>query len=380
VQQNEPRTTDALTTPAALVDLDIMAANLDRMAAYAREHGLALRPHTKTHKSTRMAAEQLKRGAVGLTVATPLEAETMVAATDDVLLAHPPVGTPKIARVVALAERSRLTVALDSAASLDALAAAAAARGVQLGVLVELDLGMRRVGVATPADAVALARRAADARGLEYRGILFYPGHIRGPVAQHGAPLERLNEALAAHMAALRDAGLPPGVVSGGSTPTAFETHRVQGLTEFRPGTYIFNDRTTAAVDACAWQDCAYTVLATVVSTAVPGQAVVDAGSKALAREELRGADGGAGGFGALLDRPEVVVRTMSEEHGILDLGASSWQPKVGDQVRIVPNHVCVSVNLQRVVFGVRGEAVVTEWEVEARGWVGGPTAGATAG
>src|SRR5690606_29142862 len=157
-------------------------------------------------------------------------------------------------------------------------------------------------------------------------------------------PLRRLAADLAALIDRLADAGLPPTVVSGGSTPTAFGSDRIPGLTEIRPGTYIFNDRTTAVIGACEWDDCAYTVLATVVSTAVPGQAVVDAGSKALSREELRAPN--ATGFGALLDRPEVQVRALSEEHGILDLSQTDWRPRIGDLVRIVPNHVCVSVNL----------------------------------
>src|SRR5690606_8418914 len=121
-----------------------------------------------------------------------------------------------------------------------------------------------------------------------------------------------------------------------------------------RPGTYVYNDRTTAALGACDWEDCALTVLATVVSTAVPGQAVIDAGSKALGREPLPGTVGGAGGYGALVDRPEVVVSRMSEEHGILDLGATDWRPSIGDQVRVVPNHVCYVVNLFDTIFGMR--------------------------
>jgi D-serine deaminase-like pyridoxal phosphate-dependent protein len=153
--------------------------------------------------------------------------------------------------------------------------------------------------------------------------------------------------------------------VSGGSTPTFPRSHEVAGTTELRPGTSIFNDRTTAEIGACGWEACAYSVLATVVSTAVPGQAVVDAGSKALAKEEIR-AD--VAGYGALLDRPGVVVKSVSEEHGILDLSGTAWRPRVGDRVRIVPNHVCVSVNLQERLWGVRGEAVVERWPVEARG------------
>jgi D-serine deaminase-like pyridoxal phosphate-dependent protein len=142
--------------------------------------------------------------------------------------------------------------------------------------------------------------------------------------------------------------------------------HEVPAITEVRPGTYVYNDRTTAAIGACAWDDCALTVLATVVSTAVPGQAVVDAGTKALGREPVRGAEGE--GWGALLDRPDVVVARMSEEHGVLDLSRTSWRPEVGEQVRIVPNHVCIVVHLNDQVVGIAGDRVVERWAVEARG------------
>jgi D-serine deaminase-like pyridoxal phosphate-dependent protein len=163
---------------------------------------------------------------------------------------------------------------------------------------------------------------------------------------------------------ALIAAGLPPRVVSGGSTPSFWRSHEIGGTTEVRPGTNIFNDRTTAEIGACAWDEVAYSVLATVVSTAVPGQAVVDAGAKALARDPLP--DGP--GLGALLDRPEVLVKAVSEEHGLLDLSRTDWRPRVGDRVRVVPNHVCVSVNLQERLWGARGDEIVAEWPVEGRG------------
>lgn len=355
---------DEIETPASLVDVDLVRANLLRAAEYTRAHGLAWRPHVKTHKIPELAAEQLRAGAVGLTVATPREAEVMAAVADDILLAYPPLGTSKLARLMALPERVRLTVGLDSAEAAEALAAAARGAGRTVGVLVEIDAGMGRVGVQAPDDAVALARLAGEA-GLEYRGVMFYPGHVRGPVDGQGPALRAISDRLAVFLEALDRAGLPAGTVSGGSTPTFWRSHEIAGLTEVRPGTSIFNDRTTAMVGACAWDECAYSVLATVVSTAVPGQAVIDAGSKALAKEELR-AEGG--GYGALLDRPDVVVKAVSEEHGLLDLSGTDWRPRVGDRVRVVPNHVCVSVNLSERLWGVRGDAVVGSWEVAGRG------------
>lgn len=362
-----PSGLDGLPTPAAVVDVDRLSANLDRMADYAERHGLALRPHTKTHKTPEVAAEQLRRGAVGLTVATALEAQAMAAVCADILVAYPPVGGGRIERLLELPATVRVAVALDSTEAIETLARAAHARGREIGVRVEADLGMRRVGVPTPAEAVTLARLAADAPGLRYEGLLFYPGHVRGPVAEQQRDLEELSARLGAFLEALDAAALAPAVVSGGSTPTAFATHRIAGVTEMRPGTYVFNDRTTAAVGACDWDDCAYTILATVVSTAVPGQAVVDAGAKALVKEEIRAP--GMSGYGQLLDRPDVVVTGLSEEHGILDLSRTDWRPRVGERVRIIPNHVCVSVNLQNQLWYARGETVQAVLPVRARGW-----------
>ncbi|HEX2078310.1 MAG TPA: alanine racemase [Longimicrobium sp.] len=360
-----PRTFHDLDTPVPLVDVDRMHANLRRAAEYCRVHGLAWRPHAKTHKSPALAAEQVRAGAVGVTVATPREAEVMAQAVGDLLLAYPPVGAAKLARLMALPERVRLSVGLDSAEALRGLAAAAGGAGRPVRVLVEVDAGMGRVGVQSPDDAVALARAAADEKGVEYGGVMFYPGHVRQQVERQDDAIRALNERIGRALEALEAAGLAPAVVSGGSTPTFWRSHEIAGLTEVRPGTSIFNDRTTAEIGACAWDENAYSVLTTVVSTAVPGQAVVDAGSKALSKEEIR-AD--TVGYGALLDRPEVVVKSVSEEHGLLDLSGTAWRPRIGERVRIVPNHVCVSVNLHERLYAVRGDEVVDVWEVAARG------------
>ena len=365
---SDPRSLNELFTPAAIVDVERMAANLDRMSSYAAHKSLALWPHTKTHKTPELAREQINRGATGLTVATLHEAEVMSGVTSDILLAYPPVSYPKLSRMAAVAERTRLTIAIDSATALDGVKEILRGTGTRVGVLVELDAGMHRVGVGTPKEAVALARAVRDTKELDYAGILFYPGHIREPVNEQRYVIATTRALITEFLAALVDAGLAPQRVSGGSTPTAASSHAFDAVNEIRPGTYIFNDRTTAAIGACEWDDCAYTVLATVVSTSVPGQAVVDAGAKALFREELRGVP--SAGFGAVLDCPEVVVKTMSEEHGILDISKSDWRPKVGQRVRIVPNHVCVSVNLHERLWLVQGEDVVGSYAVAARGYL----------
>ncbi len=355
-----------LRTPSLIVDLDVVEANLERGARYAAAHGLALRPHVKTHKSPLLGAMQLAHGATGLTCATTYEATVMSAVTDDVLIAYPPVGRVRAEAIAALPSTVRPIVALDSEDAIRDIAQAAANARRTIGVYVELDVGMLRVGVPDVTDALALAASVDRARWLEFAGITVYPGHIREAVDEQTAALQALETALADAIERFRAAGLPPRVVSGGSTPTIWRTHEVPSITEMRPGTYIFNDRTTAGIGACAWEDCAATVLATVISTSVPGQAVIDAGTKSLGREPMRGVAGE--GFGALRARPDVMVTRMSEEHGILDLRDSDWQPAVGEQVRVVPNHICIAVHLHDEAIGLRGGAPVERWPISARG------------
>ncbi|MDQ2889312.1 MAG: alanine racemase [Gemmatimonadota bacterium] len=359
-------TLDEIDTPAAVVDLDRLQHNLERAAGYARSHGLALRPHVKTHKSLVVAREQLRLGASGLTCATPFETRVMSVISDDLLNAFPPVGPGRAHRLMALNSRVKLTVALDSREAVDMLQAAARAAGRRVGVYVELDVGMRRVGLGDPSSVVSLSRYVTEQSSLEFTGVALYPGHIRGATHEQDAGLERLNSDLNSTLDALDTAGLTPAVVSAGSTPTLWRTHELPRVTEIRPGSYVYNDRTIATLGACDWSDCALTVLATVVSTSVNGQAVIDAGSKALGREPM--ASGETAGFGELLNHPEVRVARMSEEHGVLDLTGSTRRLRVGERVRVIPNHVCVAVSQFDVTYGARGETLETAWRIDARG------------
>jgi D-serine deaminase-like pyridoxal phosphate-dependent protein len=355
---------DEVETPVALVDLDRVQANLAKVMGYLRKHGLAWRPHVKTHKSRGMAHLQVAAGAGGLTVATPREAEVMAEVSSDLLLAHPPVH-PKARRILGLHAAVRLKVALDSEQALAALSGAVATTGREVGVLVEVDAGMGRVGVQTPEQAVELARRSDDAPGVRFEGILFYPGHIRVPAEAQPDLLAGVTQRVEETLEALVRSGHPAGVVSGGSSPTLWQSHLVPGVTEVRAGTCIFHDRDMWTLGVCGLEEVAYSILATVVSTAVPDQAVVDAGSKSLAKEEFRG---GGGGYGILLDRPDVVVKSLSEEHGLLDLSGTDWRPRVGDRVRIVPNHVCVSVNLQDRLLALGPDGSLDPIPLEGRG------------
>jgi D-serine deaminase-like pyridoxal phosphate-dependent protein len=357
-----------IETPIGLVDLVRARANADRVAAYALEHGLGWRPHIKTHKSTGVARIQLEAGARGLTVATLREAEVMSTVTDDLLLAYPPVGRAKLDRLLSLPASIDIKVALDSREVLTALANAAESRGREIGVLIEQDVGLGRVGVQTADLLVELAAAAEELKGVAFKGLMFYPGHIRMSTTEQAEHLSGVSTRLRATLTRLEERGMSPEIVSGGSTPTLWHSHEIEGVTEIRSGSCIFFDREGLDVGVAGAEDIAYSVLATVVSTAVPGHAVVDAGSKALSKEVR-----GGGGFGVVLEHPEVVVGGLSEEHGVLDLSGSVWKPVIGERIRIIPNHVCVSVNLQDRLLASEGDSHAV-LELEARGrepWIG---------
>ena len=356
-----------LDTPALLIDLDVMERNLRRVAEYAAAHGLRLRPHTKTHKIPALGRRQLELGAAGLTVAKVGEAEVMLGAgPGDLLLAYPVVGARKLERLGQIARKLRLTVALDSLDVARPLSEVAASQGVEIGVLAEADVGLGRVGVAPDEDLVELARHLQRLPGLVFEGVAFYPGHIKRLDEDGRRAWARLRETLAGMLASLRRAGISPRIVSGGSTPTLFESQTLAGLNEIRPGTYIFNDRNTVLSGACSWEDCAATVLTTVVSTARPGQIIIDGGSKTFSSDRVVHA--GEDGFGRILEAPEAVFWNMNEEHGYINVTACRQDFRVGDRLRVIPNHVCVAVNLHERVYGVRGDLVEEIWTVEGRG------------
>jgi len=319
---------------------------------------LRLRPHTKTHKIPALGARQLAHGAVGLTVAKVSEAEVMLASgVEDLLIAYPIFGAEKMRRLVEVARKTRVTVSVDSVEAARPISDAAQAAGIRIGVLAEVDAGLHRVGV-QPALFLDLLRGLAQLDGIELRGMAFYPGHIK---SQDAAALAALSTLISGLVAEAKAAGFELPIVSGGSTPTEWHSHEVAGMTEIRPGTYIFNDRNTILSGACGWDDCAATIIATVVSTAVPGQFVIDGGSKTFSSDRAA-----AEGFGVFLDAPDALFEKMNEEHGYVKHAGHTR--KVGDRVRILPNHICVAVNLHERIYGVRGEDVVETWTVDGRG------------
>ncbi|MCX7603878.1 MAG: alanine racemase [Bryobacteraceae bacterium] len=355
-----------LDTPAVLIDVDVMERNLARAASYARQHGLRLRPHIKTHKIPALARRQLELGACGITCAKTTEALAMMSCDPpEVLIAYPVVGAAKIARLVELARRTEVTVSLDSVDVAAPIAAAARAAGVEIGVLAEMDAGLRRVGVppGEPLLDLVLGLRKLD--GLRWRGIAFYPGHIKSLDEAGQAQLGSLREALWSTVGLLASRGLKPEIVSGGSTPLLWESHTLPELNEIRPGTYIFNDRNTVLSGACRREDCAATILVTVVSTA-PDRIIVDGGSKTFSSDRL--ASSSEATFGEVLGHPQLRFHKMNEEHGFIALDGAPAPFRPGDRLRIVPNHICVAMNLHERAWGVRNGEVVAEWRVEARG------------
>lgn len=358
---------DELSTPALTVDLDVLERNLDRMAAYCREHKLGLRPHTKTHKTPEIARMQLERGAVGLTVAKTGEAEVMAAATPaEILVAFPILGSEKLKRIAGLAKQRRMLISLDSELAAREVSAAAAAQGAQIGVLVEFDAGLHRCGLQTGADCIRLAQAVSAMPGLKFRGLMTYPGNIWGEAASRESEAAAVAEVLARILSAFDDAHIPVEIVSGGSTPSSRLSHEIRGLTEIRPGTYVFNDLNTYYQGVCALEDCAARIVATVVSTAVPGRAMIDAGSKTFSSDLL--SSGPKSGYGMVLEAPEAKLFKLNEEHGHLDVSACKRPLRVGEVVTVIPNHVCTCVNMHDEMFLVRHGQVEGCWRVAGRG------------
>ncbi|GLK78475.1 D-TA family PLP-dependent enzyme [Methylopila turkensis] len=344
-----------LGTPAVVVDLDVVEANVARVQGLCDAAGVANRPHVKTHKSPELARLQVAAGAKGVTCQKLGEAEAMAdGGLDDILISYNLLGERNVGRLGALLKRARVTVAADSPVTVDGLAPAAEIAGRPLDVVVECDTGLKRAGVETPAEAVALAKRIAATPGLRFAGLLLYPPPDRWPETQ--GFLDTARAGLAAE-------GLKPGIVSTGGSPNLKNLGALKGATEHRPGTYIFNDRMQMAAGVATLRDCAAHVYATVVSRAGPERGIVDAGSKTLTSDP-----GGLDGHGLILEHPDARIGALSEEHGFLDLRACAAKPAVGDVVRIVPNHVCVVVNMVDRLVAVRGATIVGEIPVVARG------------
>jgi D-serine deaminase-like pyridoxal phosphate-dependent protein len=331
---------EELDTPALTADLDAVERNIARMQRYCDAHGLALRPHIKTHKLPELARLQVDAGARGITCQKLGEAEVFVdAGFDDILISFPLIGPAKIARLRALAERARVRVVVDSEEGVDALT------GVDVDVLVECDTGGGRTGVQSPEEAARLA-----ARTERFRGLMTYP-------TPPGTG-EWLRRAL--------DLVGEVETVSVGGTPTAQLVHELGVATELRVGTYVYGDRACIANGTAQLEDCALRILATVVSTPTRDRAILDTGTKSLTSDPAAGIDG----HGLIVEYPDADVRTLNEEHGIVDVSACARPPGIGERVSVVPNHACGATNLFDEIVLHRGGVVVETLPVRARGKV----------
>lgn len=346
-----------IDTPAVLIDLDVTEANIDRYQAYCDEHGLKLRPHIKTHKLPSLAKRQVAAGAVGITCQKVSEAEAMISegGIDDVLITYNILGDEKLAHLRALAERVRLAVVADNETVVDGLSRAFADAPAPLRALVECNTGANRCGVATPEAARDLALRIDAAPGLTFGGLMTYPAAGGTADAQVW---------LSAAQAACEAAGLTVETVSSGGSPDMWRAHEAPVATEYRVGTCTYNDRSLVARGVCTYDDCALTVLATVVSVPHPQRAVIDAGSKVLTSDLL-----GLDGHGHVLGRDDVRIDQLSEEHGRL-VSEGPIGLAVGDRVRIVPNHACVVENMLDEVATLRNGRFDGYLPVTARGRV----------
>ncbi len=353
-----------LDTPALVVDLDVVEANNRRLVDYLGARDVRLRPHVKTHKSVALARMQLQAGASGITVGTLGEAEVFMAAgVDDIFLAYPlwAVG-PKAGRLRALHERAPMSVGVDSVAAAERLAAAVAGIPTPLRVLVEIDSGGRRTGVADAETAVRVAD-ASRRLGLEVVGVFSHAGHAyAGPETRVAAAADEARS-LGAAADALRTAGFTPEVVSAGSTPTMRDAATGQ-VNEMRAGTYVLGDHQQVVLGAIGLADVALHVAGTVVSTAVDGQVVVDAGAKTLTKDRAPF----LAGYGLIRGYPDAVIERLSDYHGAIRIPADTPAPHLGEVVAIVPNHVCPVVDLFDSFVAVRGANVVGTWPVDARG------------
>jgi len=343
-------------TPAVLVDLDVAEANIGRFQEHCNTHGLKLRPHIKTHKLPMLAKAQMKAGAIGITCQKVSEAEAMVAegGIDDVLITFNILGAEKTQRLRALANRVRLSVVADNMTVVDGLSTAFAGAERPLDVLVECDTGAARCGVTSPEAAASLAGLIHGKPGLRFAGLMTYP-----PVGGEAHVQAWMTQAVAV----IEARGLRVDVISNGGSPGMWRAQDVSVATEYRIGTYIYNDRSLVERGVVTWDDCALTVLATVISVPAKDRAVIDCGTKVLTSDLL-----GLDGSGHVLGRPDIKVAALSEEHGVLT--AESIGFSVGQRLRIVPNHACVVSNMLDEVVLVRNETIIGAEPVAARGKV----------
>ena len=353
-------TVDALRTPAVLIDRGKALRNLDRMQAEANARGIRLRPHAKTHKSPLVARWQLDRGAIGICCAKLGEAEIFAdAGIKDIRLPYP-LNPSNADRVIALLDRTHLSFIVDHPVVAKQWSEAMTRAGRQVDVLVKVDVGFHRCGIDPAAnDAVEMIRGVASLPGLRFKGLLSHAGHAYH--AHTEEELKAMAEGEARTMREIADRCRKIGVtveeISAGATPPARFSIQQKDFTEYRPGNYVYFDRTQVALGAATLDDCALTVLATVVSKPAKDRIIFDSGSKTLTNDGARGFTP-APGYGAVVDHPNLLIERLSEEHATVKVQDGTTRLEPGDRVRIIPNHSCVVSNLVDQAWLVDGDAV----------------------
>jgi D-serine deaminase-like pyridoxal phosphate-dependent protein len=341
-----------LDTPSLIVDMDVMDANLVRLQNYCDQHGLGLRPHIKTHKIPVFAQKQMDLGAVGIACQKLGEAEVMAdAGLLDIMIPYNIVGQRKLERLAALVRRARVTVAADSVEVARPIGEYLDREGLDVKVVIELTSELNRCGVTTVKAALTLARELDRMPGLTFQGVMVYPSSTQS--------MTLVTETVDV----LRAEGFTVDMVSGGGSPTAFQSHKFPGLTEIRVGTYIFNDSSYLRKGICTLEQCALKVVVTVVSAPTSDRVIVDGGTKTFSSDM---------GYpvGHIVEYPEAQIYQMSEEHGYVDISQCSHKPKVGERITVIPNHACGTLNMHDMLIGLRGENVESQWEIVARGKV----------
>ena len=359
----------ALDTPLIAVDLDLLEHNIAEMAALAASHGVSLRPHAKTHKSPHIARMQLAAGAVGLTCAKLGEAEVLVeqGGVTDILIAYPIVGEIKIRRLLHLLDRARVIVAVDTHQAAAALSQAMSASDRTPDIYLEVNTGQDRAGARAGQEAVDLAVAISLLPGLRLAGVMTHEGHAGFSSPDEIATVaQNAGRALVDTAERIRTQGIEVAQISVGSTPASWFTPRVAGITEMRPGTYVFHDNNAFRHGRISPDRCAARVVSTVVSRPAPDRAIIDAGSKALALDPSPSHPG----HGYIVGHPGAPIARLSEEHGVVTLSPDERGFEVGDRVEIIPNHICPAVNLTDELIIVRDGHVVDRWPVAARGKV----------
>ncbi len=357
-----------IDTPCLVIDEGILHQNISEMAAWAKSIDVALRPHIKTHKTPQIAKLQLAAGAIGITCAKLGEAEVMAdAGIDDILIGHEVIGEPKIRRLLALMERARMIVGVDSHEGAEALSDAMSRAERTIEVMIEVDTGHHRAGAPAGEPAARLALDVARLPGLRVIGLFTHEGHANAaPPDQIEEVAREAGRAMVETAELIRSQGLEIDVVSVGSTPAAAYTPTVPGITEMRPGTYVFRDTSGFRYGIYGPDRCAARIVATVVSRPAPDRAVLDAGSKVLALDK----NPSHPGHGYIVGHERAIIDRLSEEHGVVIVPPEEQGLRIGDRVEVIPNHICPVVNLADELLVVQNGRVTDTWKVAARGKV----------